>query len=117
MSLNLKGYRISLIFVPADMRCGFAGLSVLANRFAHINVNQGEDCVIFVSKSRTILKAIWADEKGSYLLNRRLNEGRFQQILARVDAGEKMLLTKDLLLKYLDGGEIQTARTDYFQGI
>ena len=59
---------------------------------------------------------IWANDKGSFLLIRKLDQGRFQQILARIDAGEEMKLTGELLLKYLDGGIIQGVRTDYFQG-
>ena len=59
---------------------------------------------------------IWANDKGSFLLTRKLDQGRFQQILARIDAGEEMKLTRELLLKYLDGGIIQGVRTDYFQG-
>lgn len=59
---------------------------------------------------------IWANDKGSFLLTRKLDQGRFQQILARIDAGEEMKLTGELLLKYLDGGIIQGVRTDYFQG-
>lgn len=60
---------------------------------------------------------IWADNKGSFVLTRKLDQGRFQQILARIDAGEEMKLTGELLLKYLDGGIIQGVRTDYFQGV
>lgn len=59
---------------------------------------------------------IWANDKGSFLLTRKLDQGRFQQILARIDAGEEMKLTGELLMKYLDGGIIQGVRTDYFQG-
>mgnify|MGYP005929291497 CR=1 FL=1 len=116
MCINFKGYRFSLVFSPADMRCGFATLSALAQRCVGIDITQCRDCVIFVSKNRTIAKMIWADNKGSFLLTRKLDQGHFQQVLARIDAGEDMKLSADLLLKYLNGGSIQSVRTDYFQG-
>lgn len=116
MSLNLKGYRISLVFSPADMRYGFKMLNTLAIRCVGIDVSQCEDCVVFVSKHRTIAKLIWANDKGGFMLTRKLDDGRFQKILARIDDGEEMKLTTDLLLKYLDGEPIQAVRTDYFQG-
>ena len=117
MSLTFKGYRFSLVFSPADMRYGFPALSALALRCVGIDVSQCRDCVVFVSRSRTSAKMIWADNKGSFVLTRKLDQGRFQQILARIDAGEEMKLTGELLLKYLDGGIIQGVRTDYFQGV
>ncbi len=116
MNLDLDGYRLSLIFAPTDMRCGFEKLSSVAKLCALIDVRQCRDCVIFVSRSRYVAKIIWADEKGSCMLTRKLNEGRFQQLLARIDAGEEMKLTKDLFLKYLDGEDIQSKRTDFLQG-
>lgn len=116
MSLNLKGYRISLVFSPADMRLGYLGLSSLARQCLGIDTDQCNDCIVFVSRHRTIAKMIWSNDKGSFTLTRKLNNGRFQQILARIDAGEDMKLSKELLMKYLDGEPIQGARTDYFQG-
>ena len=116
MSLNLKGYRLNLVFAPGNMRCGFPGLSLLAQRCVGIDVRNCKDSVIFVSKDRCQLKMIWADDKGGYLLTRRLDRGRFQEILARIDDGEGMQLTTGMFNKYFDGGTIQSVRTDYFQG-
>ncbi len=116
MSLSLSGYRISLIYTPTDMRCGFTRLSSLAKQCAQIDVSLCRDCVVFVSKARVIAKVIWADAKGSFLLTRRLDDGRFQKLLARLDEGENMKVSKELLLKYLDGEAIQSVRTDYHQG-
>lgn len=39
MSLSLSGYRISLIYTPTDMRCGFTRLSSLAKQCAQIDVS------------------------------------------------------------------------------
>lgn len=115
--LNFKGYRFSLVFSPADMRYGFPTLSALALHCVGIDISRRRDCVVFVSKNRTIAKMIWANDKGSFVLTPKLDQGRFQQILARIDAGEEMKLTGELLLKYLNGGSIQSVRTDYFQGV
>ena len=117
MSFNLKGYRFSLVFAPTDMRRGYVGLNILAKQFVGVDVGKCRDCVVFVSRNRTIAKMIWANDKGGFMLTRKLNDGRFQQILARIDAGENMELSADVLLKYLDGEPIQSVRTDYFQKV
>lgn len=116
MSLELKGYRLSLVFCPTDMRYGFLRLRDLAKRCVGIDLDQCRDCVVFVSRDRAVAKMVWTNDKGSFLLTRRLNNGRFQQLLARIDAGESMTVKKEMLLKYLDGGEILSQRTDYHQG-
>ncbi len=116
MNLDLKGYRLSLIFAPADMRSGFSKLSAMAKLCANIDVEQRRDCVVFVSRSRYIAKIIWVDDKGCTMLTRKLHEGSFQQLVARIDEGEEMTLTKELLMKYLDGEDIQSKRTDFLQG-
>lgn len=116
MCIGFKGYRFSLVFTPADMRGGFSTLSTLALRCVGIDISQCRDCVVIVSKNKNIAKMVWADNKGGFMLTRKLNQGRFQQILARIDTGEEMKLSADLLQKYLDGESIQGIRTDYFQG-
>ena len=93
MSLNLKGYRLNLVFAPGNMRCGFPGLSLLAQRCVGIDVRNCKDSVIFVSKDRCQLKMIWADDKGGFLLTRRLDRGRFQEIPARIDDPESRLMS------------------------
>lgn len=113
---KLKGYRLHLVFSPADMRSGFESLNLMASRFVGIDVKDCKDCVVFVSRSRIMAKMIWADSNGSYLVTRKLNNGRFQQLLARIDAGENMQVSSALLLKYLDGEPILSKRTDFFQG-
>lgn len=59
------------------MRRGFQSLSALADMALSVNVWEGRDCVIFVSKSRAPCKAIWSDDTGSMLLTRQLKTGRF----------------------------------------
>lgn len=78
MNLEFKGYRLSLIFAPTDMRSGFSKLNAMAKLCANIDVEQRRDCVVFVSRSRYIAKIIWADEKGICMLTRKLHEGSFQ---------------------------------------
>lgn len=58
MSFNLKGYRFNLVFAPGNMRYGFPGLTVLAQRCVGIDIRKSKDCVIFVSKDRCQLKMI-----------------------------------------------------------
>ena len=53
----------------------------MADVYLNIDLGKKEDVVVFVSKSRSLCKVIYRDEKGSVTILRRLNAGRFAQIL------------------------------------
>ena len=84
MKINLANYRLHLVLCPIDMRRGFQSLSALADMALSVNVLEGRDCVIFVSKSRPLCQAIWSDDTGSMLLTRQLKNGRFAKTLSLV---------------------------------
>ena len=84
MKINLANYRLHLVLCPIDMRRGFQSLSALADMALSVNVLEGRDCVIFVSKSRSLCKAIWSDDTGSMLVTRQLKNRRFAKTLSLV---------------------------------
>ena len=65
MNLDLNGYRLHLVFSPADMRNGYRTLSAIASSCLQLDISEGKDCVVFVSARRTLCKAIWADAVGA----------------------------------------------------
>ena len=84
MKINLANYRLHLVLCPIDMRRGFQSLSALADMALSVNVLEGRDCVIFVSKSRSLCKAIWSDDTGSMLVTRQLKNRCFAKTLSLV---------------------------------
>ncbi len=113
MSLDLSNYKIHLAFCPVDMRCGYRSLSVIASACLGIDIDQGRDCVVFVSSRRAICKAIWSDETGASMLTRTLRSGRFQQRLAQAQGNYAANITKQELLDFLDGASIQREKTGF----
>ena len=110
MKLDLRDYKIHLVFCPVDMRCGYRTLSVIAAACLGIDIDQKRDCVVFVSSRRTICKAIWSDEAGASLLTRTLRRGRFQQLLARAQEDKAAGVDKRELLDFLDGATVRPKR-------
>lgn len=110
MKFPLEGYRLHLVFCPVDMRSGYPSLSTIALACLDIDVAAGRDCVVFVSSRRTICKAIWADEAGGSILTRRLRQGRFQKLLARIGDGGTEIVDTQELLTFLDGGNLLQER-------
>ena len=72
-----------------------------------VNVLEGRDCVIFVSKSRSLCKAIWSDDTGAMLLTRQLKNGRFAKLVARAQEGTSLLVSPQELEEFFSGKAIQ----------
>ena len=107
MKINLANYRLHLVLCPIDMRRGFQSLSALADMALSVNVLEGRDCVIFVSKSRSLCKAIWSDDTGAMLLTRQLKNGRFAKLVARAQEGTSLLVSPQELEEFFSGEAIQ----------
>lgn len=110
MKLTLANRKVTLVLCPIDMRSGFSKLSLISHQFLNIDVTRGEDCVVFVNKSRAMVKVIFADTKGTVMLTRKLHQGRFQQLLTRAEGAATEPLTVNELERYLDGEAIQVKR-------
>ena len=55
MNLDFADYTITIAIVPVDLRAGYSRLSAIALTLMKIDVDQGNDVVIFISnvKSRS----------------------------------------------------------------
>lgn len=103
--------KISLVASPVDLRRGWRSLSVMAAAFLNIDVTEGEDIVVFISKNGKLCKVIGADEKGTYVLTRKLYEGCFQRLMTRIENSQAEPLSVKELERYLDGEKIQEKRS------
>ena len=107
MKINLANYRLHLVLCPIDMRRGFQSLSALVDMALSVNVLEGRDCVIFVSKSLPRCQAIWPDDTGAMLLTRQLKNGRFAKLVARAQEGTSLLVSPQELEEFFSGEAIQ----------
>ena len=114
MNLELAKERITIVVAPVDMRSGYRKLSLLAKIALDIDVDAGGECVVFISKKRDVCKLIWADERGTALLTRRLHHGRFEQFLVRADGPAVETLTRQDLMRFLDGTPTRVRRESVF---
>lgn len=114
--LDFSNRNVTLVICPLDMRLGFQSLSSYALAYCMVDVTQGRDVVVFVSKSRRVCKIITADEKGGLILTRYLYRGRFQRLMAAVERKAECPITVAELEEYLDGKSIQTKRDNFFFG-
>lgn len=111
MKLDFSNCKITLVVAPIDMRAGFNRLALLADAFLGIDVLQGQDVVIFLSKRRKIAKIIWADSKGTSVVTRRLHVGCFESFLARNSGPASKDFTMEDLMSFLDGEPILVRRS------
>ena len=85
MKLKFHAGRVTLVVSPVDMRSGFNRLAGLSRDLLGINVLEGNDYVVFVSKTRVMAKIIFADEDGCVLITRRLHQAHYQQLLMQAN--------------------------------
>lgn len=70
---------VHIVAAPLDMRRSFDGLLASAR---HLGLDPYRGCcVLFLSKSRLILKAVVGDDKGILLLCRRFEGGRLPRLV------------------------------------
>lgn len=98
-------YKVTLNLNPCSMRCGIPSLTAEAMLYG-IDLTKCRDVMIFVSKSRKILKLVWYDNKGPFMLTRVLRHGGYQRLLDRVNGNGTKELTYAELELYIDGDRI-----------
>lgn len=86
MKMDFSNAHLTIVVAPIDLRAGFLRLATIAECLLGIHVTKGGHFVAFIGKHRQIRKVIWCDNKGSCLLTRKLNTGRFEQLLVKVKA-------------------------------
>ena len=72
--------------------------------------------IVFISKHRNFAKIIHSDAKGNVLISRRLKEGCYQQLLAKATGTATRTLSKDEVISYLNGEELEVKRTNLLRG-
>ena len=104
MKMDFSNAHLTIVVAPIDLRAGFLRLATIAECLLDIPVTKGGHFVAFISKQRKVCKVIWCDNKGSCLLTRKLNTGRFEQLLVKVQANSSgVKLTAAEFEGYLDG--------------
>ena len=113
MMFDIGSRRITLVLAPVDMRCGYASLSCFAQECLFIDPDTGREVVIFVSKKRGIAKLIWSDEKGAWLLTRRLRKQKFARFEQLLRTQEVLDLTPDDVWAFLNGSAVPVRAEKY----
>lgn len=111
MKFDFAESQITLVVAPVDMRVGFSRLAGMAEAFLGIDVFNGKDVVVFISKKRKIAKIIWADQKGTSVITRRLHVGGFESFLARNTGPASRRFSMEDLMTFLDGEPILVRRS------
>lgn len=116
MKIDFSLGKITLVLVPFDLRYGFYRLAQISAELLHIDINKGQDYVVFVSKKRSIAKIIHSDSNGNLLITRKLHHKKFQLLLARANGPAADPLTAKESESYLDGEPLEIERTSVLKG-
>ena len=52
MNIHLQDVHVTLVISPTDLRCGYHRLHSIAQDQLGINLNDGKEAVVFISKTR-----------------------------------------------------------------
>ncbi len=98
----LSGVRtVHLVAAPLDMRRSFDGLLASAR---HLGLDPYDGCcVVFLSRSRHILKAVFADDRGIKLLCRRFEGSCLPRMVKDLLAPEVTTISQAQLLLLFEG--------------
>ena len=79
------------------MRAGLARFSLIAAGFCGVEVDPGNDFVIFISRPLKIVKMPWTDNCRTSIPTRRLKEGKFERFCAHDNCQQRRFARKELL--------------------
>ena len=108
MNIRFSNVHVTLVISPTDLKGGFHRLCSISKYQLGINVSNGKEAVVFLSKTRKICKIVTSDEKGTVLLTRTLHNGRFEELMVRVGQQAKCALTLGDLERFLNGERLYT---------
>lgn len=104
--------RIFVALKPCDMRKSFDGLYALVQQQLEEDPREGA-LFLFCNKSRTLLKILYFDGSGLWVLAKRLEKGTFTW---PQDEGEKLLLSRRSLAILLEGVDLRRGHLKKWYG-
>lgn len=110
MDVHFSKGKVSLVVAPIDMRYGFFRLAQIAHNQLLIDVSKGKDWVVYISKSRNLAKVIGCDEKGSIMITKYLNEGKYQRLMMKSTGKACKEISVTELEQYLNGDNLEVKR-------
>lgn len=110
MEVYFSKGKVSLVVAPIDMRYGFFRLAQIAQNQLLIDVSKGKDWVVFISRSRNLAKVIGCDERGSIIITKYLNQGKYQQLMMKATGKAYKKISIDELEQYLNGEKLEVKR-------
>ncbi len=99
--------RYFLYSEPTDMRKSFDGLSGIVINELNGNPLSG-DVYIFINRRRDRIKLLIWDRNGFWLLYKRLEQGRFQQLLFKDSKGA--YISYESLIMLLEGIDLNSVK-------
>jgi transposase len=98
--------KVFLALEPGDMRKSYNGLYTLAKEKLHEDPREGA-LFLFTNKRRNLLKVLYFDGTGLWVLGKRLEAGRFSRPTAANREDGKLLLSHRALALLLDGVDLK----------
>ena len=108
MLLQEPNLNVWLYRHPADMRRQIDGLTALAQTKMNCQASSGE-LFVFINRRRTYMKILYYSKGGYCLWSKRLEQGRFQQVLGDHKGADKLPLNWAQLQCLVDGINWQKA--------
>ena len=99
--------RIWLAVEPVDMRGSFDALCGHARRLGHDPVDG--HLYLFVNRRRTLMKCLFFDNSGFFILSKRLERGTFERPIA-VNGQTQLSLNPGELAMWLEGVSLRAPR-------
>lgn len=114
MNISFHNVHVTFVVVPTDLRCGYSRLCSIAENELGLKISEGKEAVVFISKGRRICKIITSDPRGTVLITRTLNQGRFEQVLLPRQGDAKYRLTNKELEDFLNGKHLFVKRESFW---
>jgi len=102
MLLQEPNLKVWLYRQPTDMRKQFDGLAASVQPKMHSSATSGE-LFVFINRNRTQMKVLYYTQGGYCLWSKRLEKGRFHQVLDNNHLTEKLPLNWAQLQCLIDG--------------
>lgn len=98
--------RVCLAVEPCDMRKGFNGLAAMVAGHLKEEATSGK-LFVFCNKSRDMVKMLYWDGNGLWILAKRLERGRFNWPRGLEHSGGKMVIRPEALEMLLSGIDLK----------